>query len=62
MVGFQDDDLPLFGKIKDIIVASGSMPLLVIDHYKTNGINTHISAYQIICTNPKPQKTGVIPT
>lgn len=51
MVGFQDDDLPSFGKIKDIILASGSTPLLALEVYRTEGINTHIAAYQIFRTN-----------
>ena len=45
MVGFQDDDdLLSFGKIIDIIVAAGSIPMFAVEVYKTEGINTHISA------------------
>lgn len=42
--GWQDNDLPSFGKIKDIIVIVGSVLL------KTEGINNHILAYLIIRT------------
>lgn len=51
LVGFQDDDLPAFGKINDIVVASGTIPLLAVNLYKTVGINSHIAAYQILRTN-----------
>lgn len=53
LIGFQDEDLPSFGKIKDIAVASGSIPLVIVDIYRTQGINTHIAAYHILCTNTK---------
>ena len=53
LTGFQDDDLPSFGKIKDILLVSGSIPLLYIQQYRTNGINSHVAAYQVEGTNNK---------
>ena len=44
--GWQDDDLPQFGKIKDIVVVSNH-PLLFVELFQTTGINSHILAYQI---------------
>lgn len=51
--GFQEDDLPIFGKIVDIIVIAGSIPVLQLDTYKTMGINSHLSSFQVSRTNLK---------
>ena len=51
-IGFQDDDLPLFAKIVDILVIA-SITLFYVELYQTIGINGHLSAYAIVCT---PQK------
>lgn len=52
MTGFQDDDdLPAFAKIMDIVVASESIPLLSVRLYRTVGINSHVAAYPIVPTN-----------
>lgn len=45
--GFQEDDLPVFCKIVDIIILAETIPLLQLDVYKTLGINGHLSSYQI---------------
>lgn len=50
-MGFQDDNLPCFGKISDIIIAAGSTPLLAVTEYKTEFFNAHLSAYNISRTN-----------
>ena len=49
--GFQDDDLPAFGKITDVIVLAGSTPLLELQVYRTMGINNHVASYQVRRTN-----------
>lgn len=51
--GFQEDDLPVFGKILDIIVIAGSTSLLQLEVYQTMGINSHLSAFQVSRTNLK---------
>ena len=48
-VGFQDDDLPLFGQITDILVLVGT-PLVSVKLYTTLGINNHLSCFAIACT------------
>ena len=50
LVGFQDDDLPVFGRIQHVIVVCGT-PLLALKIYKTVCLYSHLSAYQIIETN-----------
>ena len=53
LVGFQqEDDLPFFGKIYDLVVAS-NIPLIAVELYKTEGINSHIAAYLIKRMNKK---------
>ena len=51
--GFQEEDLPIFGKIVDIIVIAGSTPVLQLDTYNTLGINSHLSAFEVSRTNLK---------
>ena len=36
--GFQEDDLPVFGKIIDLLVVAGSVTLLQLEVYQTIGI------------------------
>ena len=43
---YQEDDLPAFGKIDDIIVIT-STPLLSIILFSTLGINNHLLSYAI---------------
>jgi len=45
--GWQPDDLPKFGQITDILVVVGS-PLLVMEKYVTEGINSHLLSYLIV--------------
>ena len=47
LYGKQDDDLPGFGKVKDILVI-GESPMLYIEKYVTTGINNHIMCHQIV--------------
>ena len=47
--GWQEDDLPTFALIKDIIVIT-ECPLLVLEMFKTEGINNHLLAYLIVPT------------
>ncbi len=49
--GFQEDDLPFFVKINDLVVASTSIPIVAVDMYRTEGINCHIASYLIKRTN-----------
>lgn len=49
LVGWQEDDLPQFAKIKDILVLVET-PVLVLERYTTLGINNHILCYLIECT------------
>lgn len=53
LVDFQEDDLPMFGKVSDLVVAARNIPIAVIDLYRTEGINGHIAAYLIERTNEK---------
>ena len=46
----KDDDLPVFSKIIDILIISRT-PLLFAQKFATNGINSHILAYEITPTN-----------
>ena len=45
-----DDDLPVFGKITDILVLVKT-PLIAIEKFRTEGINNHLLAYQISHTH-----------
>ena len=49
VVGWQQDDLPEFAKIKDILVIVET-PVLIVEKYTTLGINNHILCYMIECT------------
>ncbi len=46
-VGWQDNDLPLFGKVLDVVVISRT-PLVSVQVHCTEGINLHIQTYQIV--------------
>ena len=48
IVGFQEDDLPSFGQINDILVLVGT-PLFCVKLYNTIGINNHLSCYAVVC-------------
>ena len=50
LIGFQDDDLPYFGKIRDILMICGT-PLFVIANFKTVCLYSHLSAYEVMQTN-----------
>ena len=43
---FQEDDLPVFGKINDIIVITGT-PLFSLKLFTTLGINNHLLCFVI---------------
>lgn len=43
---YQQDDLPAFGKIDDILVITGT-PLLSIKRFSTLGINNHLLCFVI---------------
>ena len=49
LCGWQDDDLPAFALIKDVVVVTGC-PLLVLEMFRTDGINNHLLAYLIMPT------------
>ena len=46
LCGWQSDDLPIFAKIKTIILIVG-VPLLFVDVFKTVGFNNHLLSYAI---------------
>lgn len=45
-LGWQQNDLPEFGKLMDIIIAAG-FPFYYVEKYETVGINSHILGYHI---------------
>ena len=45
--GWQPDDLPVFGSVKAVIVIVGAV-LLQVNIFFTEGINCHLSSYNII--------------
>ena len=47
LCGNQIDDLPEFGKIKDILLV-GSVPMLYVEKYLTEGINNHLMCHTIV--------------
>ena len=46
LIGWQDDDLPQFGEIKDIFVIN-STHFLLVRVYMTMGIDRHVHSYVI---------------
>lgn len=42
----QRNDLPQFGKIKEILVV-GNIPMVYLEMYLTSGINNHLMCHQI---------------
>ena len=44
--GFQDDDLPVFARIDDIVVIAVT-PVLSVRVFRTVGINNHLQCYAI---------------
>ena len=48
-IGWQPDDLPLFGKVIDVLIVGGC-PLLWLQHFATEGINVHLQSYQVLPT------------
>ena len=46
LCGFQEDDLPIFGRIDDIMVVT-STPMFSIRLFTTLGINNHLLNYAI---------------
>ena len=54
MTGFQEDDLHHLERLRILLlILSGTTPLLAVQLYRTNGINSHIAAYQVVATNNK---------
>lgn len=49
LCGWQDDDLPIFAQVRDIIVVS-ECPLFVLEKFTTDGINNHLLSYLILPT------------
>ena len=48
--GWQSDDLPIFGQIKDIIVVNDSALLFCVQDYETAGIDRHYHSFSISVT------------
>ena len=46
ILGWQQNDLPEFGKLIDVIIAGG-FPFFHVEKYETMGINSHILGYLI---------------
>ena len=44
--GFQDDDLPVFARIDDIMVIA-TTPVISVRVFRTMGINNHLQCYSI---------------
>ena len=44
--GFQDDDLPVFARIDDILVIA-TTPVISVRVFRTMGINNHLQCYSI---------------
>ena len=44
--GWQEDDLPIFGRVMDILIVS-DFPLLVVEPYKTIRLNSHLLSYLV---------------
>ena len=51
-MGWQPDDLPLFGRVVDVLIVGGC-PLLWLQHFATEGINVHLQSYQVSHTLTK---------
>lgn len=49
LCSWQEDDLPRFGQIRDMIVITGT-PILAVKLYNTLGINNHLLSYAITST------------
>ena len=52
MTGFQEDDLHHLERLR-ILLLEQLHALLAVQLYRTNGINSHIAAYQVVATNNK---------
>ncbi len=50
LIGWQDDDLPRFGKIKDLLLAQ-NVAMLAVLQYDTSGIDHHYHSYLICSTH-----------
>ena len=50
IIGWQQDDLPCFGLIKDIFVAK-QICILLVQEYKTIGVDRHYHSFCIETTN-----------
>ena len=46
IIGWQEDDLPLFGRINDIMLINGSV-LFRVNQYRTLGIDRHYHSFCI---------------
>ena len=51
LLGKQENDLPLFGKIKDIMIINGSSALFQVEEYFTVGLNNHLLCHAIVSTH-----------
>jgi hypothetical protein len=51
-VGWLNDDLPRFGSILEVLVITWT-PLVYIELYHTEGINSHIQSYEVTSTHKK---------
>jgi len=52
LCGFQEDDLPLFGKIFDILLIK-KLPFLCVQLFSTEGMDRHFYSYILKGTDSK---------
>ena len=52
LYGFQEDDLPVFGKIFDILLVKQT-PFLCVQLFSTNGMDHHYNSYVLQLTDSK---------
>ena len=50
--GFQEDDLPIFGRIDEIMVITET-PIFSVRLFRTLGINNHLLCYAVECMHQK---------
>ena len=46
-----ENDLPLFGRIKEIVIINGNNAVLHVEQYLTVGLNNHILCHAVVHTH-----------
>ena len=47
----QENDLPMWGNIREILIVGGNCPLLYVEKYITVGLNNHLMSHAICRTH-----------